>query len=102
MIPLLYVIFNFLYDFFEKMFDDLEILKNEAFIKSISYDLHNIFAGLFYFIPHFQVNVDVNKILDYKEKPKKIIDYYYNKNLQNKVNSEKIKKYFLILSFYML
>ena len=94
MIPLLYVIFNFLYDFFEKMFDDLEILKNEAFIKSISYDLHNIFAGLFYFIPHFQVNVDVNKIIDYKEKPQQIRDYYYNKNLQNKANSAIIKKYF--------
>ena len=98
MIPLLYAIFNFLYDFFEKKFDDTEVLKNTAFIKSIIYDLHNVCAGLFYFVPHFQVNVDVNTILDYKEKPKLIRDYFYSKNLQNKDNSKTIKTYILILS----
>ena len=98
MIPLLYAIFNYLYDFFEKKFDDTEVLKNTAFIKSIIYDLHNVCAGLFYFVPHFQVNVDVNTILDYKEKPKLIRDYFYSKNLQNKDNSKTIKTYILILS----
>ena len=98
MIPLLYAIFNYLYDFFEKKFDDTEVLKNTAFIKSIIYDLHNVCAGLFYFVPHFQVNVDVNTILDYKEKPKLIRDYSYSKNLQNKDNSKTIKTYILILS----
>ncbi len=98
MIPLLYAIFNYLYDFFEKKFDDTEVLKNTAFIKSIIYDLHNVCAGLFYFVPHFQVNVDVNIILDYKEKPKQIRDYFYSKNLQNKDNSKTIKTYILILS----
>ena len=98
MIPLLYAIFNYLYDFFEKKFDDTEVLKNTAFIKSIIYDLHNVCAGLFYFVPHFQVNIDVNTILDYKEKPKLIRDYFYSKNLQNKDNSKTIKTYILILS----
>ena len=55
----LFAIFNFLSSLFENFIYDFKVVKNPQIIKSILYDAPNVLAGLFYFIPNLQVNVNI-------------------------------------------
>ena len=77
--PILFAIFYFISNLFEELIDQTEVIKKGIFIKSIAFDLPNIFAGLFYFISCSKDNDDEenyqsNTIAEhyYKEEIKKI------------------------------
>ena len=61
LIPFLSALFNFLSDLFGLFIENSKVLKKLEFIEPILYDLPFVFAGLFYFIPYFQVNVNIKK-----------------------------------------
>ena len=89
LIPILLAIFNFLSDLLEFIIDQSKVIKNPEVVKSIFYDISNVFAGFFYFIPYLQVNVNIKKKLTNKEKSDIVSNYIYKKSLGNIINTKK-------------
>ena len=91
LIPFLFAIFSFLFNLFEGFIYISQVIKypNHGFIKSILFDLPNILAGLFYFIPNIQVNVDVKKKLNDKDESNLVENYIYKKNFLSLINTKK-------------
>ena len=101
LIPFLYAIFYFLIYLFEYLIDKSEVIKRPQFIKSILYDLSHVIAGLFYCIPSFQVNVNIKKKSNKKEKLDIAVDYIYNKNFGSIINTKKDIMLILLLSLML-
>ena len=74
-IPFLSALFNFLSDFFGLYIEKSNVLKKLEFIEPILYDLPFVFAGLFYFIPYFQVNVNIKSEPDNRKHSSLDIEY---------------------------
>ena len=98
LIPALFTIFNFLSDLIEDFIYDFKVVKNPQIIKSILYDAPNVLAGLFYFIPNFQVNVNIKKKSTNKDNPNMVANYIYNKNFRTTINTKKDIMLILLLS----
>ena len=54
--PILFAIFNFVSNLFESLIDDTKVITKPQFIKSILYNLPNVFAGSLNFLPCFRSN----------------------------------------------
>ena len=98
MIPALFTIFNFLSGLIESFIYGSIVIKKPQLIKSILYDAPNVLAGLFYFIPNLQVNVNIKKKLTNKDNPNIVANYIYNKNFSTIINTKKDIILFLLLS----
>ena len=97
-IPALYTFFSFLSLSFEVYIDELYELKNPYFIKSILYDIPDVFAGLFFFISYFRTKANKKKELNNdKESIKAGINYIYNEGLPVIYNSKKVIMIILLL-----
>ena len=97
LILLFLLIFNLLSYIFGGFFYNYQIFKQPEFIISIFYDSHNVFAGLFYFIPCFQINVNIQKKFDNKKKIKEDRNYILKKSSLNIISAHKNIMFFLLL-----
>ena len=83
---------------FEYLIEEEKVINKFDFFDCISTELSLIFAGLFYFIPNFHVNVDIKKKSTNLEKSNTLASYIYNKSLSNIINTKKDKKFILLIS----
>ena len=88
--PFLYALFNFLYNLFSSFIYDTGVYKKPELIDSIFFELSFVLAGFFYFVPNFQVNINMSKIPTNKNKSSKFIDYLYNKSIFSKIKTSRI------------
>ena len=100
LIPLLYALFNFLSILFNSLILNTGIFKNSALFDSVFYELSFVLSGFFFFIPCFEINVNIQKINIQKvttneEISTLPINYLYSKSIFSKINNNKI--IFLIL-----
>ena len=77
------------------------LVKNPQIIKSILYDAPNVLAGLFYFIPNLQVNVNIKKKSTNKDNPNMVANYIYNKNFSTIINTKRDIMLILLLSIML-
>ena len=99
LIPFLSALFKFLSDLFGLLFiKNSKVIKKFEYIGPILYDLPFVFAGLFYFIPHFQVNVNIKKKSSYKQKSRLEINYLYYSSFLTTINTNKFIIFILLLS----
>ena len=77
----LFAIFNFLSSLFENFIYYSNVIKKPQLINSILYDVPNVLAGLFYFIPNLQVNVNIKKKSTSKGQSNIVANYIYKKIL---------------------
>ena len=98
LIPFLSALFNFLSDLFGTFIENSKVIKKFEFFEPALYDLIFILAGLFYFIPYFQVNVHINPKSANKRNSSLNINYLYNNNSFTKINNRKVIIFILLLS----